>query len=209
MKKKKNTGTTFVLAYTSCAAAVADNMAPDCAHPLVSGFTGRGVLINWSDNPTLTFSGANPRIITAITLASGVKVSVIDNAAVSQPFNGSSEQSNNDEGIVKYQKTVVAHIMARGANAAKNIIEPLSHSPLGFLLILEKKDKVGDGSFVCYGVEQGMKANADGIVRNEYENGGTVVATMSCLETVFEYTLFDTDYDTTKALFDTLITKAF
>ena len=132
MKKKKNTGTTFVLAYTSCAAAVADNMAPDCAHPLVSGFTGRGVLINWSDNPTLTFSGVNPRIISAITLASGVKVSVIDNAAVSQPFNGSSEQSNDDEGIVKYLKTVEAHIMARGANAAKNIIEPLSHSPLAF-----------------------------------------------------------------------------
>ena len=73
----------------------------------------------------------------------------------------------------------------------------------------EKKDKNGDGSYVVIGSEQGLKANADGIFRNEYENGGCVVATMSTVENFFEVTLFDTDYATTKAAFEALIAVAY
>lgn len=197
------------MAYTSCAADIAANIAKDCSNPLVNGFTGRGVLINLSDAPTLTKSLTNPRIITAITLGVGVKVAVVDNAAFSQPFVGTTVQSTDENGMVQYTKTAVVNIPLRGAGVAKTIVEPLHSSALGFLLILEKKDKNGDGSYVVIGSEQGLKANADGIVRNEYENGGCVVATMSTVENFFEVTLFDTDYATTKAAFEALIAVAY
>lgn len=209
MKKKNNNSAVIVMAYTSCAASLAANIAPDCAHPLVSGFTGRAILINWADAPTLTYSGNNPRIITAITLGSGVKVSVVDNVSFQNPLNGTQEQSSADNGPVKFTKTPVVNIPKRGAGTSKDIVEALVRAPLGFLMIAEKQDKVGDGSFVVFGAEQGLKANPDGIVRNEYENGGSVVATLSCIENYFEYTFFDTDYATTLAAFETLMASAY
>lgn len=198
------------MAYTSCAATIADNIAKDCAKPLAGGYTGRGVLIDLADAaPTFTVSGTNPRIITAITLAAGKKLSVIDNVFSPQPLNGSNSQSNTDDGMMKFRKTLVLSIPKRGAKASKEIVEPTFQSPLGYVAVLEKKDRNGDGSFEIIGYEQGLVANADGIVRNEYENGGCTMVTMSTNEVNFENVFYDTDYATTLSAFETLLTKAY
>lgn len=198
------------MAYTSCAATIADNIAKDCAKPLAGGYTGRGVLIDLADAaPTFTVSGTNPRIITAITLAAGKKLSVIDNVFSPQPLTGSNSQSNTDDGMMKFRKTLVLSIPKRGAKASKEIVEPTFQSPLGYVAVLEKKDRNGDGSFEIIGYEQGLVANADGIVRNEYENGGCTMVTMSTNEVNFENVLYDTDYATTLSAFETLLTKAY
>ena len=197
------------MAYTSCAASLADNIAKDCTSPLVGGYTGRGVLIDLADVSAFTQSGTNPRIISAITLTSGKKLSVINNAFSPQPLTGSGSQSNTDDGMMKHRKTLVLTIPKRGAKASKEIVEPTYQSPLGYVAVLEKKDRNGDGSFEVVGFEQGLQANADGIVRNEYENGGATIVTMSTNETVFEYSFFDTSYNTTLAAFNALIAKAY
>jgi hypothetical protein len=46
-------------------------------------------------------------------------------------------------------------------------------------------------------------------MRNENENDGDIVVTMSCEEQFFEVTLFDTDYATTKAAFEALMAQSF
>lgn len=196
------------MAYTSCAATLADNIAKDCANPIAGGYTGRGILIDLADIASFTVSGTNPRIISAISLAAGKKVSVIDNAFSPQPLNGSNSQSNTDDGMMKHRKTLVLTIPKRGAKASKELVEPTYQSPLGYIAILEKKDRNGDGSFEVVGYEQGLKANADGIVRNEYENGGCTIVTMSTNEVNFENVFYDTDYATTLAAFNTLITSS-
>lgn len=206
MKKKL---TAIILAYASCAATIADNIAKDCAKPLVGGYTGRGFLVDLSTAPTLTRDASNPRIISAISLGSGVKVSVIDNAFSPQPLTGSNSQSNTDDGMMKHRKTLVLTIPKRGAGASKALVEPTYQSPLGYVAILEKKDRNGDGSFELVGYEQGLVANADGIVRNEYENGGCTIVTMSCNEVNFENVFYDTDYATTLAAFNSLMTSAY
>lgn len=193
------------MAYTSCAATLAANIAKDCATPLTGGYTGRGLLIEISSIQSMTQDVSNPRIITAITLKTGKKLAAIDNSAIEQPLTGSTTQSNTDDGMVKYRKTVVLNIPKRGGGASKEIVEPTYQSPLGYIAVLEKKDRSGDGSFEVIGFEQGLKANPDGIVRNEYENGGSTIATMSCNETNFENVFFDTDYATTLAAFETLL----
>ena len=210
MKKHNNKkGSVIVLAYASCAATMADNIAKDCAAPLAGGYTGRGVLIDLADAPTLTRDGSNPRIITAITLDVGKSLAVIDNAFTPQPLNGSNSQSNTDDGMLKHRKTLVLTIPKRGAAASKEIVEPTYQSPLGYLAVLEKKDRNGDGSFEVVGAEQGLVANADGIVRNEYENGGCTIVTMSTNEVNFENVLFATDYETTLAAFNALLAKGY
>ena len=208
-KHKNKKGSVIVMAYASCAATISDNIAKDCDKPLVPGYTGRGVLIDLSGNPTITQSGTNPRTITAVSLGTGVKCAVIDNSFGGQPLNGTNVQRNTDDGMMKYRKTVVVQIPQRGSDVSKAVVEPMSQNPLGYMAILEKKDRSGNGSFEVVGFEQGLTANEDGITRNEYENGGCTVATLSCNESMYEYAFFDTDYETTKAAFDALVALGF
>lgn len=208
-KHKNKKGSVIVMAYASCAATISDNIAKDCDKPLVPGYTGRGVLIDLSGNPTITQSGTNPRTIMAVSLGTGVKCAVIDNSFGGQPLNGTNVQSNTDDGMMKYRKTVVVQIPQRGSDVSKAVVEPMSQNPLGYMAILEKKDRSGNGSFEVVGFEQGLTANEDGITRNEYENGGCTVATLSCNESMYEYAFFDTDYETTKAAFDALVALGF
>ena len=110
---------------------------------------------------------------------------------------------------MQYGKTFAFRIPLRGAEVSKDIVEPLADAPLGYLAVLEKKDRRGDGSYEIVGYGQGLTVNADGIMRNENENGGDIVVTMSTQEQYFEVTFFDTDYATTKAAFETLMASAF
>lgn len=196
------------MAYSSCAGSLAANIAKNCAHPMAGGYTGRGLLIPLSNTLTFAVDATNPRIITGITMAVGDKLAVIDNVWPSA-FTDSVTQSNGDSGRPKYAKTFSFRIPLRGAGTSKDIVEPLMDSPLGYIAVLEKKDRVGDGSYEIVGYGQGLTVNADGITRNENENDGDIVVTMSCNEQFFEVTLFDTDYATTKAAFETLMASAF
>ena len=196
------------MAYSSCAGALAANIAKDCSHPMAGGYTGRGLLIPLSNKLTFAMNVSNPRIITSISMASDDKLVVIDNVWPSA-FDGSNTQSNANDGRTAYGKAFSFRIPLRGAGVSKDIVEPLVESPLGYIAVLEKKDRRGDGSYEVVGYCQGLTVNADGIVRNENENGGDIVVTMSCQEQYFEVTLFDTDYNTTKTAFETLMTKAY
>lgn len=196
------------MAYASCAGSLAANIAKDCSKPMAGGYTGRGLLIPLSNTLTYAVNANNPRIITSITMGAGEKLAVIDNVWPSA-FDGSNTQSNADSGRTLYGKTFAFRIPLRGAGVSKDIVEPLVDSPLGYLAVLEKKDRRGDGSYEIVGYCQGLQVNADGVVRNENENGGDIVVTMSCQEQYFEVTMFDTDYNTTKAAFETLMNSAF
>lgn len=196
------------MAYASCAGSLAANIAKNCSKPMTSGYTGRGLLIPLSNTLTYAVNATNPRIITSITMGASDKLAVIDNVWPSA-FDGSNTQSNADSGRTLYGKTFAFRIPLRGAGTSKDIVEPLVESPLGYLAVLEKKDRGGDGSFEVVGYCQGLQVNADGIVRNENENGGDIVVTMSCQEQYFEVAMFDTDYNTTKAAFEALMNSAY
>ena len=88
-------------------------------------------------------------------------------------------------------------------------MEPLVQSGLGFALILEKQDKVGDGSFEVYGYLNGLKVNADGYSQDETALNGSVTLTMSCIEAWEEVVMFDTDYATTAAAFESMLAACY
>lgn len=196
------------MAYTSCAGTLAANIAKDCTKPMTGGYTGRGVLIPLTNSLTFAVNASNPRILTSISMGLSDKLAVIDNVWPGA-FDGSVTQSNADSGRMLYGKTFTFRIPLRGGGVAKDIVEPLVDAPLGYIAVLEKKDRRGDGSYEVVGYCQGLRVNADGVTRNENENGGDIVVTMSCEEQYFEVALFDTDYETTRTSFETLMTKAY
>lgn len=197
-----------------CLTEIAANIEQNCQLPIVAGYTGRAVLIPWSIAPTFTQSASNPRIITGITIPTGKNVVGVNNV-MADPFAGTSKASGADSGFIRFTKTLGIKIPQRGAAASKDIIEPLLNSAEGFAIVLEKKDKVGDGSFEIIGFQSPLKCNADGMTHSESENGGCWSATLSCVETWGEVTLVGTPvstesvYEATKALFEDLLDEAY
>ena len=192
---------------TPCTTEIAKGIAIDCAHALVKGFTGRALYIPWSVNPQLTINQTNPRVFSAITLGSGVKAKAIY-TPLTDPFNGSSVAGNADNGRVMFLKTLAVLIPLHGADNAKDVVEPLMKSAEGGLIIVERKDKRGYGSFVAYGMYDPMKADPSSFSQNETDNGGAASLSFTCTEDYQECNFFDTDYATTKAAFDTLFASA-
>ena len=189
----------------SCIADLAQNITANCSKPLVGGYTGRGVIIPYGKQGVIVQDAQNPRIIESIT---PTQVFEVDNAMLSQPFTGSNKVSSAETGKKQITKSVALRIPLRGAKVSKEIVEPLLASPLGFIAVLEKTDKVGDGSFEVIGFQSALKCNDDGISHNEYENGGDIAVTMSCVEDWYEVVLFDTDYNTTLEAFEALLALA-
>lgn len=194
------------MAYASCAAEVAANIVQSCESPNVGGYTGRAVYIPKLTAPTIVRAAGNPRIVTGITLGSGVKTVAIDNV-MTTPFDGSSTELSTDNGWGSFVKNIVVRIPLRGGAASKEVVEPLLRSAQGGILVLEKRDARGDGSFEIVGLEAGVKASA--LTRNENENGGDWSATLSCNEYYAESVLFDTDYETTLAKFEALLAQSY
>lgn len=192
-----------------CVSTIAGNIGLDCDHPIEGGYTGRGVLIPMESNPVLTRDATNPRIIKSITLAESANVCVVDNASTA-PFDGSSTTGNNDAGFPKFTKAMALRILARGAKASKDVIEPLVKSGRGFIGIFEKVDQVGDGSFEVIGAQSPLKcADPATFTRSETANGGAWSGTLQCSENWAELVLFDTSYETSLAAFEALLAKGF
>ena len=193
----------------NCVSTIAGNIGLNCDHPIEGGYTGRGVLIPMESNPVLTRDATNPRIIKSITLAESANVCVVDNASTA-PFDGSSTTGNNDAGFPKFTKAMALRILARGADASKDVIEPLVKSGRGFIGIFEKVDQVGDGSFEVIGAQSPLKcADPATFTRSETANGGAWSGTLQCSENWAELVLFDTSYETSLAAFEALLAKGF
>jgi hypothetical protein len=197
------------MAYTPCTSAVAANIVKNCTTPIVGGYTGRGVLIPLDKAPTFSVSATNPRTITAIALSvEGGKFIAIDNV-FTDPFAGTTKASNGESGSIKHTKTFAFRIPQRGSDISRDIVEALENSPLGFIAILEKKDRVGNGSFEVIGYQDALKVNADGVTQDETANDGATNVVMSCSEHFFEVVLFDTSYATTLGVFEDMLAASF
>ena len=192
------------MAYTPCTSAVAANIVKNCTTPIVGGYTGRGILVPLDKAPTFSVSAGNPRTLTGIAMGGTNKFIAIDNV-FTDPFAGTAKASNGESGFMKHDKTFAFRIPQRGSDISRDIVEALENSPLGFVAVLEKKDRVGNGSFEVIGYQSALKVNADGVTQDETANDGATNVVMSCSEHFFEVVLFDTSYATTLAEFEAML----
>lgn len=188
------------MAFTPCSALLAENIASDCDNPRVAGYEQVGLIFNKEeiDYSALVVDASNPRIIKTIAAKSGKKPFVVyNNKNNPLPFNGTQTAFNADND--RYDKTLQFYVEGIGGENAADVIEPLKGGD--YVVILQRKDHRGDGSFQVFGYQAGLKASE----QVQDEDTGYWLITMTCSEPSAEVAYFDTDYATTKAAFDTLL----
>lgn len=186
--------------FTPCSAALADNIASDCDNPRITGYEQIGIIVNRADIDwaNIVYVTGNKRIVKTFALLSGKKpYAIYNNKNNPVAFDGTNTTYNPDTD--KYDKTLQFYFEGIGGGAAKDVVEPLKGGE--YVAILERKDHSGDGSFQMFGMEVGLKANA----QVQDETTGYWLMTMPCSEPSAEVALFDTDYATTKTAFDALV----
>lgn len=188
------------MAFTPCSALLAGNIASDCDNPRVAGYEQIGLIFNKEDidYSALVVDASNPRIIKTIAAKTGKKPFVVyNNKNNPLPFNGTQTAFNADND--RYDKTLQFYVEGIGGQNAADVIEPLKGGD--YVVILQRKDHRGDGSFQVFGYQAGLKASE----QVQDEDTGYWLITMTCSEPSAEVAYFDTDYATTKADFDTLL----
>ena len=180
------------MAYVSCAAKIAASIQQDCNKPLVGGYTGRAVIMSATDfeRAEVVRSATNPRKILSVVLPpdGSVMAYTVDNVFAA-PFTGSTTAGNTDNGRNGYLKTLSVRVPMRGADTSMKVVEPLVKDPNGFVMILEKRDKVGDGSYevICY--QNALRGDIAGVTRDESANGGDWIVPLTTVEKWAEVTL--------------------
>lgn len=191
------------MSFTPCLGAISANIAPDCDNPRIVGYESVALIFNRDDIDwaNITYSSSNPRIIEDIAVKTGKKPFVVENPRLNPAsFNGTSSEYAADTD--RFDKNVQFYFDGIGGENSADVIEPLKSG--SYLMILQRKDHRGDGSFPVVGLQSGLVASA--LVQDE-ETGYWLV-TMSTSEPSAECSFFDTDYATTKTAFDTLVASA-
>lgn len=191
------------MAFTPCTSALTKSIASDCDNPRVAGYEAVGVIMNRADVDwaNLAIASGNPRIIEEIDVLTGKTPFVIyNNRNNPVSFNGTNTTYNQDTD--KYDKTLQFYFEGIGGGDSKAVVEPLKGGD--YIVILQRKDHRGDGSFQVFGYQGGLRASA----QVQDEETGYWLVTMNCSEASAEISFFDTDYATTKTAFDALVAAA-
>ena len=195
------------MAFTPCTSAgLTANLALDCAKPRIKGYEQIGIIILKSDiDLTLTTVDAtNPRLITQLSLKATKKAAVIYNSKNTPlPFNGTQTAYNREADA--YDKTVQFYYEGIGGDVSKNAIEPLKDAD--YVVVLQRKQKYGNGSFQVFGWQKGLSAGNDGGAQVQDEETGYWLITMTTQEPFAEIEwniATSNEYSETKAAFDAL-----
>lgn len=190
-------------AFTPCLGVISANIDEDCDNPRVIGYEDTAVIVNRSDIDwsALVYSASNRRIVEGFALSAGKTPFVIYNPRLSNPsFNGTQTALNSDNG--HYTKTLQFYYKGIGGEAAANVVEPLAKGE--YVVILQRKDHSGHGSFQILGLQNGIYATE----QVQDETTGYWLMTMAIDEPFAETEFFKQDYTTTKGLFDALVAQA-
>ena len=198
------------MAFSPCTTAgLTASIATACAEPRLKGYEQIGIIILKSDiDLTATAVDANnPRIINSLSLKTGKPAAVIYNSRKTPlPFNGTQTVYNRDEN--QYDKTVQFYYEGVGGDSALSVVEPLKDGD--YVVILERKQKYGAGSFQVFGWQKGLSAGNDGGAQVQDEETGYWLITMTTQEPFAEVELLDVtyDYSVTKIDFDAWVAAA-
>lgn len=188
------------MAFSPCTAYLGANLSADCSNPRVRGYEQVGLIFNREDIDwtSVTYDASNPRIVKTLAMATGKTPFVIYNQRNNPlPFDGTQTEYNGDTD--NYDKTVQFYFEGIGAANSEDVVEPLKGGD--YIVLLQRKDHRGDGSFQLFGMQAGLKATAQ--VQNETD--GYWLMTMTGSEPSAEVSFFNTDFATTKSAFDTLL----
>ena len=190
-------------AFTPCFGILSGNIDEDCDNPRVIGYEDTAIIVNRSDIDwaALAYNAGNKRIVESFSLLTGKTPFVIYNPRLADAsFNGTQTALNAD--TRHYTKTLQFYYKGIGAGAAARVVEPLAKGE--YVVILQRKDHIGDGSFQIFGLQNGIYATE----QVQDETTGYWLMTMAIDEPYAETVWLKTDYATTKGDFDALVAQA-
>lgn len=179
--------------------SITGGMVKDCARPLVAGMKSRGIVINPDDVKEWVVTGNSNQFLPIFK--DGKQAYPIEVIGAT-PFAGSNVASEVDEWARNFTKSVVFNLPKSGSQAALTV-EQMTRSQQGYIFILEGKDKGADdqGTFLIFGKDNPLLCE----VSKDYTEGVSApVITASGVEPRFENFLYQTDFETTKGIFNTL-----
>jgi hypothetical protein len=189
--------------FTPCLRVISDNMSQNCDNPRVAGYEDIALIFNRSDIDwtSVIYNASNKRIVEDLQLLQDKVPYVIYNPRLADAsFNGTQTELNAD--TRHYTKTLQFYYKGIGGEASANVVEPLAKGE--YVVILQRKDHSGHGSFQILGLQNGIYATE----QVQDETTGYWLMTMAIDEPYAETELFKTDYATTKANFDALVARA-
>lgn len=197
--------------------AVCDNfikqgISPSCDDPLVQGVEQRGVIINRDDIDfsAAVFNATRKNVIETIALKSGKKAYEVV-VMGSTPFTGTNTALATGTYRNTFTNTVSIVILDNGPDVCENVIDGLANGE--FVVILEnkfkglqKEENPGDPAFQVYGWYQGLRASE--MTNDKYSedtDGGWAVSLQETRAPKSGVFLFKTDYETTEAAVESLV----
>jgi len=187
-----------------CQVKVNGNVKDDCDNPAVAGFKSLGIGIHRND-AILTRDAGNKRKITGITLKEGATPFAIYNPDII-PYAGSKNSVDYGNARPTFKKSVIFGIPNVGADASRDIIEPILKNRDGFILILPRKNQVADGGFVIVGSECGAVGTAGEQDYTDTKKNGMIEVTLTEEGANYaEVTLSGATFDAAQATFDGLL----
>lgn len=188
---------------------ISDDILNDCTLPIVGGTKARLILINAEDvnESSYTYNMTNEEIITAITLDSSPAVRAYQFEGIKNSNEASiSLVPTPYSAYVNHQ--ILFRIFKNVPDAKKQINQMIKGR---FIAIVENNytGESGNGSFELYGKIQGLEISELTRSSADADTQGAYVITLSSpadqKEPALPASIFDTDYATTKAMVDSLL----
>ena len=187
---------------TNCNFGIAADILKDCSAPPTAGAEAVAYAFNRSDIVSVTYDQSNPRLVTAITLASGAKAYKIE--SFKKETDAGFDLVTSDTNIDKYNQYVKFEAWGIDSDTVKALDE-LSD----LVIIVERKNKGadGNGAFQIYGLLTGLYKSSDTMRANTASGKRIIELTNQAEEesTVSYHVFYDTDYPTTKGAAEALL----
>lgn len=195
-----------------CDYMIKQGISPSCDDPIVQGVEQRGIIINRDDIDfsATTFNSTRKNVIETIALKSTKKAYEVV-VLGSTPFTGTNTALATGTYRNTFTNTVSLVILDNGPDVCENVIDGLANGE--FVVILEnkfkglqKEENPGDPAFQVYGWYQGLRASE--MTNEKYSedtDGGWAVSLQETRTPKSGVFLFKTDYETTAAAVESLV----
>ena len=180
----------------------------DCANPIAAGVNQRLLLINLDDIDAVTYDVTLTTLISDITLGAGRKAAFA--------FEGVRQSLNPQTAFVPQNVSVgydhqIDFLVFDITQEQKDNLEKMALGKL--VAIVENKNAVGNGNsvFEVFGLNVGLEVQSNVRINADLESAGAFQVSLKTSdnegkEPKLPQSWFDTDYDTTKAKVDALLT---
>lgn len=191
-------------AFSICG-TIAAGHSPNCSYPLTAGNAERLILFNFDDIDSYTRNVSNPLIVEEIVM----KATKTGFEFFGQNYSNEPKYRMRKGAYVNTYEHEVNFLVFGYNGAVKKILEAMAKGKLVALVENNYRGSDGSSAFELFGAGSGLYVQSMERDANDQDNNGAVKIQLLTGERGGEgslpYSVFDTDYATTKAMVDAIV----